>query len=706
MRLRIAAALLAGACLLLLAAWLMFGSGPTTGTSLLLITLDTTRADRLGCYGYGDGLTPALDRLAAEGVLFEQVFANVPITLPSHATIMTGLYPPEHGLRVNGTRRLDVESSTLAELLRDRGYQTAAFIASATLDSQNGLDRGFELYQDDMATAYPHDGGEPLTAYRPGNEVTDLALDWLAERDTGRPFFCWVHLFDPHYPYFSHQALEGTKYGDRKSYDAEVAFMDMQVGRLLDYLESEGLREEVLVVAAGDHGEGLSGDRENGHGHMLYEYTLRVPLIFSRPGTITPGLREPAMVSLVDLHGTILDLLGFDDADARSGRSLAPALAGRDLESLPSYGETDLPYTSFGWSPLRSLTTPEWKYIRSARSRLYDRVNDPAERNDLADELPEQLAQMESELRLIEQGMTPHIAAEVDLSPEDMARLASLGYVAGAQGLPDSGGMDYSSLRDVEDMVPVLEMLQQARAAGREHREEDLIALLRRMLDLSPESPAFRERLAMALLKSGRLEEGLAEIEEYLRQVPGDADAHYVLGVAHARKNELLPAARSFLEVLRIRPDDEKAHEAMATLLLQHNDPVGASRHRERRSDLPAEAVAHYDLGVLLTGEGKLHEAAVEYEKALLIEPRDLPTRYRLAGLFELMGDAAAANEQYAEALRHEMSGPDTLLKMSEVLAAKGNLEAAVLYVTKALELRPNDAVLRAKLEELRRAAR
>jgi arylsulfatase A-like enzyme/tetratricopeptide (TPR) repeat protein len=694
------------AVVLLILSWFVIGPGGSASRpSLLLITLDTTRADRLGCYGHEAALTPALDRLASEGALFEQAFANVPITLPSHATIMTGLQPPEHGLRVNGTQRLDVASPTLAELLQESGYQTAAFIASATLDSQNGLDRGFDIYQDDMSSAYPHDSGEPLTAYRPGDAVTDLALEWLAERDGGDPFFCWVHLFDPHHPYFAHEALEGTRFEGRKSYDAEVAFMDMQVGRLLDFLEREGLRESVLVVAAGDHGEGLADDREKGHGHMLYDFTLRVPLIFARPGSIPPGIREEAMVSLVDLHGTILDLLGVSDTDARSGRSLAPALAGGRLESLPCYGETDLPYTSFGWSPLRSLTTPEWKYIRSARRHLYDRVNDPMERENRAESLPDRLEEMESALLAVEREMVPHTAAEVDLSPEDIARLASLGYVAGAQGLPDSGGIDYSSLSDVEDMVPVLEMLQQARAAGRENRGDDLIALLRRMLELSPESSAFRERLAMALLKDGRLEEGLAEIKEYLRRVPGDADARYVLGVAHARRNELLPAARAFLEVLRIRPDDDKAHEAMATLLMQHNDPVGASRHRERRSDLPGEAVAHYDLGVLLTGEGRVQEAVAEYEEALLIEPRDLPTRYRLAGLLETMGDTKAATEQYAEALGHEMSGPDTLLKMSEVLVARGNVEAAILYVARALELRPGDEGIRSRLAELRKAA-
>jgi arylsulfatase A-like enzyme/Flp pilus assembly protein TadD len=707
MKLRLAAVLLALAAIVLVVSWVLFYPGADSKPSLLLITLDTTRADRLGSYGYREALTPALDRLASEGVSFEQAFASVPITLPSHATLMTGLQPPEHGIRVNGTQKLDIGAPTLAELLREEGYQTAAFVASATLDSKNGLDRGFDLYDDSMSSAYPYDRTEPLTAYRPGNEVTDLALNWLKERDGEKPFFCWLHLFDPHHPYFAHEELAGTPFEGRSSYDAEVAFMDIQVGRMLDYLEQEALRDKVLVVAVGDHGEGLGDDREHGHGHMLYEVTLRVPLILSRPGSIPQGVREDAMVSLVDLFGTMLDLIGLErDEGEWSGRSLLPAFTGTGLNSMPCYGETDLPYRSFGWSPLRSLTTPEWKYIRSTRRHLYDRQSDPRERANLVDINPEIADELDSELLALERSMIPHQAAAVDLSQEDLERLAALGYVAGSQGSASSEAIDYASLRDVEDMVPVLELLREAREAGRENRSEELIALLSEMRILSPESVVFRERLAIALLTQGRLEEGVQEIQEYLRLMPADADAHYVLGVAHARRNDPISAARSFLEVLRIRPGDSRANEAMATLLRQRNDPVGASRHQVRPSNIPAEAIAHYDLGVLLNAEGRLEEAVGEFERALVIAPQDLPARYRLASLLELMGDQEGADAQHAEALRFVGDDPAALLKMSELLAAKGNPRTAILYVTKALELDPSDAEARSRLAKLRQELR
>lgn len=691
----------AAIAVVILGIWLFSGGGRER-PSLLLITLDTTRADRLGCYGYGDGLTPALDRLASEGVLFEQAFTEVPTTLPSHATIMTGLHPPEHGLRVNGTHTLDIALPTLAEILRDEGYRTAAFIASATLDSQNGLDRGFESYQDDMTGSYPHDESEPLTAYRPGDVVTDLALEWLEKEDEDRPFFCWVHLFDPHNPYFEHEALSGTRFQGEKSYDAEVAFMDMQVARLVDHLESGGMRESVLVVAAGDHGEGLVGDRERGHGFMLYEPTMRVPLIFSQPGRVPEGRRVEAMVSLVDLHSTVLELLGFDDVEQRSGRSLAQAVRGEHIEPLSCYGETDLPLTSFGWSPLRSLTTPRWKYIRSPRRHLYDRAADPLESENLFASRPEVAEELERELRDIEESMALHAAAEVDLTAEEIQRLASLGYVAGPSGSMDR---DYSTLRDVEEMVPVLRLLQRASELGRERRQEELVDLFREILEMSPESAVFRKKLATALLKAGRIGEGMAELGEYIEQVPGDADALFIMGVAHARKNEPLPAARFFLRAIEAQPDHAGAHDAMASMLQAHKDPIGASRHQNLEHGLHPNAVAHYDLGVILTGRGMLREAVAEYEKALELAPHDLPSRYRLAGVLELAGESASANRHYAEALKWERDDPRALARMGRVLADKGNREGAALFVGRALELDPGNDELRRMMDALRAPA-
>src|SRR5207247_4868114 len=255
----------------------------------------------------------------------------------------------------------------------DHGYQTGAFVAAFVLNSRFGLNRGFQTYDDDLAGAWRQAVPEPLSVYRPGDRVTDAALDWLdrAVATTGaRPFFAWVHLYDPHYPYHVHAELAGTPFEGAASYDAEGAFMDRQVGRLTGFLAQRHLAETTLVIAVGDHGEGLGDHGEPEHGYLLNEEVLRVPLLVSLPGVVREGLRVSAVVSLVDLVPTILDVLEIPHEPRGRGRSLRAGLRGEGLPSLPSYAETDLPYTLFGWSPLRSLTTTRWKYVRTAPPSL------------------------------------------------------------------------------------------------------------------------------------------------------------------------------------------------------------------------------------------------------------------------------------------------------------------------------------------------
>ena len=316
--------------------------------NVLLVTLDTTRADHLGCYGREAALTPALDELAARGTLFEQAFPSSPMTLPAHATMFTGLDPPEHGVRVNGKHKLGASLDTLAELLANLGYRTGAFVAAFVLNRKFGLDQGFQTYDDDLTKAHEQEVPEPLSVYRPGDVVVDGALAWLTqvtqERSTAdnadrgaqpQPFFAWVHLYDPHYPYHPHAELADTAFADDASYDAEVAFMDRQVARLLDFLEKRRLTEQTMVLAAGDHGEGLEDHGEIEHGYLLNEEVLRVPLIVSLPGTLRAGERIGSMVTLVDLFPTVMDLLGIATPARGRGRSFAPAL--RDKAELAAH---------------------------------------------------------------------------------------------------------------------------------------------------------------------------------------------------------------------------------------------------------------------------------------------------------------------------------------------------------------------------------
>jgi arylsulfatase A-like enzyme/Flp pilus assembly protein TadD len=690
-RIAVAAAVSAIAAGVLLGRYLPRHGGRERPANVLLLTLDTTRADHLGCYGYAAALTPSLDALAAGGTMFDQAFSNVPMTLPSHTTMLTGLLPPEHGVRVNGEQRLDLPTPTLAEVLRSRGYQTGAFIAAVVLDSANGLNRGFDVYHDQVEEVYKQRAYEPLSAYRPGDAVADDALAWLQQRDKGRPFFCWVHLFDPHEPYYAHKELAGTRFADQASYDGEVAFMDLQVGRLMQFLKQEGLLNDTLVVAVGDHGEGLGDHGEEGHGYMLYATTLRVPWVFWLPGRIQAGTRVGATVSLVDLFATVLEVLGGEVED-RSGRSLAPALFGRQIESVPSYGETQLPFSAFNWSPLWSLTTPEWKYVRSARLHLYDRDVDEKELTNLAAGRLEKVDELEKQLKGIEGEMVVHDAAIVELTAETIKRLEALGYIAGGRKLLNAEGVDFAALHDIEDMQPVMRAIPRLRALGRnDQTSEELIAGLREIVRLSPESPSFHGRLANALIKAGRTQEGLVEALEYLRLKPDDHEICQTVATTYVYHGNNPEAVVYFWKAIRLKPDFDLAHEELAKLLRRYGDEEGAARHSSERRGSLGESEEPYESGVVLAGEGRFDQAVAEFKKALELAPEDPLIHAGLAHALEQKGDLADAARYCREALRLDPDNPRRLYDLGTVLGKQGNYEEAAEYLAKFTALNPED---------------
>ena len=323
-------------------------SGIAAGANILLITLDTTRADRLGCYGHAAASTPALDQLAAGGTCFDSAFAQIPLTLPSHASLLTGMHPAELGILDNGRAALPDDVETLAETCRDRGYRTAAFLAASVLDGRFGLSAGFDVYDDELPA--PPGGVIEFDQERPANVVCDRALAWLAG-NTDSPFFCWVHFFDPHGPYEPPEPFR-SRLAD--PYDGEVAFADTQVGRLMSWLQAHELADRTLVVVASDHGEGLGEHGESAHGVFLYDSTIRVPLILSMPTRIAAGRRVTAVVSLVDILPTLLELLGWPVPGAVSGTSFAGALHGNRLPPQSSYARSDYALDHFGWGRLES----------------------------------------------------------------------------------------------------------------------------------------------------------------------------------------------------------------------------------------------------------------------------------------------------------------------------------------------------------------
>ena len=361
--------------------------------NLLLVTIDTLRADRLGCYGYTKIETPNLDRLAREGVLFENAITNTPLTAPSHASIFTGLYPTVHQVRDTGGFILQSSHRTLAQILQQQGRDTAAFVGSSVLKKQFGFNAGFAVYDDEMPKADPRKiAGE--YAERRAGEVVDRAIKWL-DSQSGKPFMLWVHVFDPHSPY-DPLAPFREKYRGRL-YDGEVAYTDQELGRLFAAVARKSPARNTLIAVLSDHGESLSEHGEYTHGVFLYDSTLRIAFLLSGPG-VPAALRVKSQARTIDVLPTLLELMGAKAPAEIQGNSLVPAFAGKPVASW-SYLETLYPKINMGWAELRGIRTNGWKYIQAPKPELYDLVKDPRETTNVIGQNPAEAQQMEADLR-------------------------------------------------------------------------------------------------------------------------------------------------------------------------------------------------------------------------------------------------------------------------------------------------------------------
>ena len=416
---------------------------------VVIITLDTTRADRLSPYGFMDAPMPALDRLAREGVVFDRATSVAPLTLPAHSSLFTGLVPPRHGVRDNGDPALGAAHTTLAEVLSSQGFRTGAFVGSAVLNADRGLAQGFEIYRGSVS--FETDPSQPLQ--RRAKEVISDATHWL-DQVAGSPYFLWVHLYDAHRPYDPPEPYRSL-YAD--PYIGELLFVDSQVGRLLDALQRRGVLDQTVVIVAADHGESLGEHGERDHGIFVYDSVIRVPLIIRAPG-FSPG-RIGQLVRLTDIMPTVLNMLGLP-AQQTDGVSLVDLMSGRRRHlDLDGYFESMYPQR-FGWSPLRALSDGRFKVIDAPRPELYDLDRDPFEEHNLYDERRDLAAALHGRLRALRSERSTPAPAPDDLRE----RLASLGYVGAQQ--PVSSVVERKALPDPKDCIKVREL-----STGQPHPE-------------------------------------------------------------------------------------------------------------------------------------------------------------------------------------------------------------------------------------------
>lgn len=646
--------------------------------NLVLITLDTTRADRLGCYGHSSAHTPNLDRLADRGVLFAKAYTAVPITLPSHATMLTGLLPPEHGVRINGTSRLAEGVPTLAEILEQRGYRTGAFVSSLVLDGRFGLSRGFSNYDDRLPR-----GPGTQEAERSAMETISAALAWLRS-SSSTPFFCWVHLYDPHEPYRDHpEEFNGRFQGN--PYDAEVAYMDLHLGRLLDFISQQGLDARTLIVIAGDHGEGLNEHREPTHGFMAYNSTMHVPLIMAPPrgGKTKQQVAEP--VSLVDVFPTILDVLGVSAPNATTGRTLQPAFDGRPLPERPCYGETEAPYLEAGWCPLRTWTTSRWKFIQTTRAELYDLAADPGELRNLLTDQPDEAAELEQALSEFESRLQLRQGTATVLSPAERQALAGLGYTGGQEPARKQEG----ERRDIKDTIQYVEeahrcshLVHQGQADRAQAILEEVVQALpdyakgwgmlgicclvqnnfagaeqnyRRALQLDANQNFSRIGLGRALLSQNRPEEAIAELQAGVKFDPVAADGQYFLGEACLRMQRWEEANAAFEAVLKLVPDLTAARVGLGDVA---RDSGNAKKARELYESAlerdPGSTTAKLRLGQILAKSGQDSEALFHFEELLMRNDRQPEALAETARLLATAQDPAVRNPVRAVVLAEQ----------------------------------------------------
>ncbi len=521
----------------------------------MLISVDTLRADHVGCYGNPKARTPNMDRLAAAGARFSQASTVAPITLPSHASLLTGNDPFLHGARDNGIFRFDEANDSLAERLSASGYRTSGHVAAAVLGSGTGIEQGFAQFseparQQTQGDAPPERGAEA---------VISQAAAWLDQNAAG-PFFLFVHLFDPHLPYIAPQGF-ATQFPDNP-YLAEIAYADSQIGVLLDRLDALKIAHRTIVVLTADHGEGLGQHDEKTHAFLIYDSTLHIPLIIRAPGLVNPGTTIDAQVRLTDVAPTLLQWLGVDAAGVRSGAPLQPLLAGQAAEARFAYSEAVSGVFNFQFAPLRSWRGEGWKYIHGPRPELFHLAQDPSETRNLAESEPQRVEQMRGALVAYVEREYPHRTAAGGPQPLDAAaqrNLSALGYIsAGAAPLDDIDEIQW--LREPRGPHPAdhTELTREVGEApallyfGQHARVEELM----RQLVARPGFPAggvsvVSKTLATALAAQGKFEEAIPQFESALRQNPRDAQAQLQLGVSLVkvdRAADAMPALQAALE--------------------------------------------------------------------------------------------------------------------------------------------------------------
>ncbi len=578
---------------------------PASARHVLLITIDTLRADRVGSYGHTAARTPALDGLAQRGVRFARAYATAPVTLPSHASMMTGLYPPGHGARHNGmAMRRDVR--TLAEALKTAGFETGAFVSAFPLDARFGLTRGFDTYDCEM----PRGEDGRRANERAGSVTVDRAIAWARTRPASARIFAWVHLFEPHAPYGT-PSSDGRDAASR--YDDEIAVADREIGRLLEAWRD---LSQTLIVATADHGEAFGEHGEIGHSIFVYDTTLHVPMMLAGPG-VRAGTVVDGPVTVADIAPTITAFTQLPTPGAADGIDLRPAIAGQQLSTRALYAESFAPLVDFGWAALRSLRRDEVKLIAAPRPELYDLRTDGGERRNIIHERALVGTELQAQVDRISGSELRSQHARVD--PDALARLRSLGYASGAAPAPGARADPKDRIAIAARIASVTSGELQGAAAER---------ALRDVLAQDSKNPQAQQRLGFILAESGRCAEAVGHFKAAIASSLPSADPYLGLAMCQARRHETADALATLEEARRAEPGNPivEANIGLTALELGRLDPAIAALRRALEIDADLHH-ARFALARALARKGQRKAALQEAVELLRRLPAGAPQR-------------------------------------------------------------------------------
>jgi arylsulfatase A-like enzyme/Tfp pilus assembly protein PilF len=666
------------------------GSGPV---NVLLISLDTVRPDHLGCYGYDRVSTPNIDEIAQESFVFTDAVASVPLTLPSHSTIFTGLNAVSHGARINGTFVLGEEVTTLAEVLKDHGYATGGFVGSFVIDSRFGTAQGFDTYDDRMETEARRVGS--LHPERAGTAVTQSACDWL--RDVEEPFLAFVHYYDPHTPYEPPAPYDSIYAG--RPYDGEIAFTDGEVGRLIDCVTEKGVSERTLVVLLSDHGEGLGDHDELEHGLLIYDTTIRVALMIDPPSGLSRSrdLAEPGSidqpVGLVDVFPTVLDLLGIDPGMEIDGRSVVPVMEGKPLPPKMYYIETLYPNLAYKWSPLTGVRFSEWKYILAPEAELYDLEDDPGELQNLHESDPERAAQLKENLLVFAHAGVGAPAEKVKLHGEDAEKLKALGYVS------PSGSWTPEDIEprgtDPKRMIGHLqELLYGGTEAFNAGDMKTAIEKFSRLVELDPMNQMAHLNLAEALLQIGDNSGAEAEFIKLTEIDSTNSQAYLRLGDVARQKGDLDRALFLYRIAADILPEAPHVLSNIGSILMEKGRVDSAFAVLDEALEMdPTDQIALVNMGL-----GHLHmesydEALRWFHSTLDVNPEHKKALVNIAHVYIQRGVPDSTIAYLERARDVDRDDGKIFQNLGNAYRQKGMVSQAAEAFERAVELEPENVL-------------